>query len=104
MKQSYNQGQRYLTHLFKTVAFITTKSMLSEVIERIDVPKDNIDIGGRGWGYTGEGDRYVYYAKRAILRKCLNTFVPHCSYLPYCHVCFNVLIPGVMKTGLANIL
>ena len=23
-------------------------------------------------------DNYVHYAKRVVLRKCLNTFVPHC--------------------------
>ena len=32
----------------------------------------------------GGGDRYVHYAKRAIVEKCLNTFVPHCSKLTGC--------------------
>ena len=35
---------------------------------------------GEGWGWTGERDTYVHYAKKAILQKFLNTFVPHCSF------------------------
>ena len=36
-------------------------------------------FGGSGWGYTGEGDKYIHYAKKGvILWKCFNTFVPHC--------------------------
>ena len=38
--------------------------MLSEVKERFEGPKYNIDFGGKGLGYGGEGDRYVHYAKR----------------------------------------
>ena len=42
----------------------TPESMLFEVKERLEGIKYNIDFGGRGWGYTGEGDRYVPNAKR----------------------------------------
>ena len=38
--------------------------MLFEVKERLEGQKYNIDFGGRGWGYAGEGDRYVHNAKR----------------------------------------
>ena len=38
--------------------------MFFEVKERLEDIKYNIDFGGRGWGYTGEGDRYVHNAKR----------------------------------------
>ena len=54
--------------------------MLFEVKERLKGLKHNIDIGGRGWEDTGERDTYVHYAKKAILQKFLNTFVPHCSF------------------------
>jgi len=38
--------------------------MLFEVKERLEGLKYNIDFAGRGWGYTGEGGRYVHYAQR----------------------------------------
>ena len=46
--------------------------MLSEVKERLEGSKYNIDFGGKGMSTIQKG---------AILRKCLNTFVPHCSFL-----------------------
>ena len=33
--------------------------MVSEVKERLEGPKYNIDLGGKGLGDRGEGDRYV---------------------------------------------
>ena len=44
--------------------------MLSEVKERLEGPKYNIDFGGKGIGMST-------MLKGAILWKCLNTFVPH---------------------------
>ena len=36
-------------------------------------------LGGRGWGRQGKGISISTILKGAILRKCVNTFVPHCS-------------------------
>ena len=55
--------------------------MLSEVRERLEGPKYNIDFGGRGGGRQGKEIGKSTIQKGAILRKCLNTFVPHCSGL-----------------------
>ena len=38
--------------------------MLSEVKERLEDPKYNIDFGGKGLGRQGEEDGYVHYAKK----------------------------------------
>ena len=38
----------------------TPESMLSEVKERLEGLKYNLDFGERGWGNTGEGDRYMF--------------------------------------------
>ena len=38
--------------------------------------------GGRGWGRQGKGISISTMQKGAILRKCVNTFVPHCRYVP----------------------
>ena len=54
-----------MSFLLNAVNPLTRKSMLSEVKERLEGPKYNIDFGGKGLGYCrGEGDRYVHYAKR----------------------------------------
>jgi len=53
--------------------------MLSEVKNRLVGPNFNIDFGGRGWGRQGKGIGISTMKKGAILRKCVNTFVPHCS-------------------------
>ena len=53
----------------------TKKKQLSEVKERLEGPKYNIDLKGRG-----KGIGMSTMQKGAILRKCLNTFVPHCSW------------------------
>ena len=52
--------------------------MLSEVKERLEGPKYNIDFGGRGGGRQGKGIGKSTIQKGAILWKCLNTFVPLC--------------------------
>ena len=53
--------------------------MLSEVKERLEGPKYNIDFGGgRGGGRQGKGIGKSTVQKGAILRKRLDTFVPHC--------------------------
>ena len=38
--------------------------MLSEVKKRLEGPEFNIDFGGKGLVKTGEGDKYIHYAKR----------------------------------------
>ena len=65
--------------------------MLSEVKERLEGPKYNIDfVGGRGGGRQGKGIGKSTIQKGAILWKCLNTFVPHCS-LEHCKVSLFLL-------------
>ena len=54
--------------------------MLSEVKKKLEGPKFNIDFGVRGWGRQGKGIRISTMQKGAILRKCVNTFVPHCRF------------------------
>ena len=53
--------------------------MLSEVKERLEGPKYNIDFGGKGLGQTGEGDRYVHYAKRGHFTEMSQHFCPSLS-------------------------
>ena len=54
---------------------------MSEVKEGLEGPNCNIDFGGRrGWGRQGKGIGMPTMQKGAILGKCLNTFVPHCSF------------------------
>ena len=55
--------------------------MLSEVKEKLDGPKYNIDSGGRGWGRQEKGIGMSTMQKGAISRKCLDTFLPHCSFI-----------------------
>ena len=59
--------------------------MLSELKERLEGPKYNIDFGGRGWGRQGKGISISTMQKGAILRKCVNTFVPHCLNAKLCY-------------------
>ena len=54
----------------------TPESTLFVVKERIEGLKYNIDFGGRGWGYTGGGDRYVHYAKRDHFIEVSQHFCP----------------------------
>ena len=53
--------------------------MLSEVKERLEGPKYNIDFGGKGIGMST-------MQKEAILQKYLNTFVPHCLNAKLCYM------------------
>ena len=52
------------------------ESMLFEVKERLKDPKYNIDFGGKGLGYTGEGDMYVHYVKRGHFTEVSQHFCP----------------------------
>ena len=56
--------------------------MLSEVKKRLEGPKFNIDFG---WGRQGKGISISTMQKGAILRKCVNTFVPHCLNAKLCY-------------------
>ena len=61
--------------------------MLSEVKERLEGPKYNIDFGGKGLRCTGEGDRYVHYAKRGHFTDVSQHFCPslsECKIVLYC--------------------
>ena len=51
--------------------------MLPKVKERLEGPEYNIDFGWMGWGRQGKGIGMSTMEEGAILRKCLNTFVPH---------------------------
>ena len=44
------------------------ESMLFVVKERLEGLKHNIGLGGRGWEYKGEGDRYVHCSKGPFYR------------------------------------
>ena len=60
----------------------TPESMLSEVKERLEGLKYNIDFGERGWGNTGEEDRYmhIHYGKRGHFTEVPKHFCPlYCS-------------------------
>ena len=60
----------------------TLESMLAEVNERLEGPKiQHWVLEGRGWGTQGKGIGMSTMQKGAILRKCLNTYVPHCTDL-----------------------
>ena len=59
--------------------------MLSEVKERLEGPKYNIDFGRKGLGRQGKGIGMPTMQKGAILQKCLNTFVPHCLNAKLCY-------------------
>jgi len=55
--------------------------MLSEVKKKdVRVQKSTLILGGRGWGRQGKGISISTMQKGAILWKCVNTFVPHCSF------------------------
>jgi len=41
--------------------------MLSEVKERLEGLKYNIDFGKRGWGNTGGGDRYMSTMEKWVI-------------------------------------
>ena len=54
--------------------------MLSEVKKDLRVQNSTLILGGRGWGRQGKGISISTMQKGAILWKCVNTFVPHCSF------------------------
>ena len=54
--------------------------MLFEVKKKdLRVQNTTFILGGRGWGRQGKEITISTMQKGAILRKCVNTFVPHCS-------------------------
>ena len=53
--------------------------MLSEVKKDLRVQNSTLSLGGRGWGRQGKEISKSTKQKGAILCKCVNTFVPHCS-------------------------
>ena len=53
--------------------------MLSEVKKDLRVQNSTVSLGGRGWGRQGKEISKSTKQKGAILWKCVNTFVPHCS-------------------------
>ena len=59
--------------------------MLSEVKKDLRVQNSTLILGGRGWGRQGKGISISTMQKGAILRKCVNTFVPHCLNAKLCY-------------------
>ena len=59
--------------------------MLSEVEKDLRVQNSTLILGGRGWGRQGKGISISTMQKGAILRKCVNTFVPHCLNAKLCY-------------------
>ena len=57
-----------ISFLLNAINPLNPKSMLSEIKERIEGPKYNIDFGGRGWGKQGKGIGMSTTQKGAILR------------------------------------
>ena len=54
--------------------------MLFVVKERLEGLRKTLILWGGGGGTQGEGIGMSTVQKGAILLKCLNTFVPHCSF------------------------
>ena len=59
--------------------------MLSEVKKDLRVQNSTLILAGRGWGRQGKGISISTMQKGAILRKCVNTFVPHCLNAKLCY-------------------
>ena len=60
-------------------SFRANPSRLSEVKERLEGPKYNIYLGGgggKGLGWTGEGDRYGHNPKRGHFMEVSQHFCP----------------------------
>ena len=72
--------------------------MLSEEKD-LRVQNSTLILGGRGWGKQGKGISISSMQKGAILRKCVNTFVPHCrlenviSVYRFIHFIMHAAIP-----------
>ena len=78
--------------------------MLSEVKKRLEDPKYNIDFGGggggRGWGRQEKGISISTMQKGAILRECVDTFVPDCLNAKLCYCtqvdpCITLILPEI---------
>ena len=50
-----------------------------------EVKKKTLILGGRDWGRQGKRISISTMQKGAILRKCVNTFVPHCLNAKLCY-------------------
>ena len=60
--------------------------MISEVKKKdLKVQNSTLIFGGRGWGRQGKGISISTIQKGAILRKCVNTFVPLCLNAKLCY-------------------
>ena len=59
--------------------------MLSEVKKDLRVQNSTLILGARGWGRQGKGISISTMQKGAILRNCVNTFVPHCLNVKLCY-------------------
>ena len=60
--------------------------MLSEVKKKdLRLQNSTLNLGGRGWGRQGKGISISTMQKGAILRKCVNNFVPHCLNATLCY-------------------
>ena len=81
--------------------------MSSEVKKDSRVQNTTLILEGRGWGRQGMGIGMSTTQKGAILRKCLNTFVPHwlngklCYGTPVGH-CMTMILTEIK--GINNII
>ena len=79
---TYNQGQT-ISFIYYFILFKCRKSPhppnQSEVKKRLEGPKFNIEFGGKGLGWTGEGDKYIHYAKRGHFMEVCQHFCPSLS-------------------------
>ena len=78
--------------------------MLSVVKEGLEAPKFNIAFGGRGWVRQGKRISISTMQKGAILRKCVNTFVPHCLNAKLCYCtqvepCMTLILTEIKGTN-----
>ena len=74
------------------------ESMLFTVKERLEGLKYNFGFRGRGGGTQGEGIGMFTVQKGVILKKSLNTFVPHCRF------CLKILNPDQHAIRIGKIL
>ena len=78
--------------------------MLSEVKKKdLRVQNSTLILGGRGRGRQGKGISISTMQKAAILRKCVNTFVPHCLNAKLCYCtqvepCMTLILTEIKVT------
>ena len=80
--------------------------MFSEVKKKkkdLRVQNSTLILGGRGWGRQGKGISISTMQKGAILRKCVNTFVPHCLNAKLCYCtqveqCMTLILTEIKVT------